>query len=581
MIAAKNRSPLSQRPSTSYQFVYLKSDPCRTRTVVKGESGTWVLSVSGCSVLILASLFFLIVFDGNTYLAVMTNDTFVYFDGIHRLNSGQLPHKDFHTALGSVAYLIPYFGYRLTGGYAGSLELASFLVAAVFTLISIVLLHGRTSVFFGVLTIAFLALLAAVPMNVGTLGNEISHAMFYNRWGWAALVLVLVTYISPDCYTNGRLALEAFLLAFLIIFLLFLKITYFIFALAFLFLLALKPERPADRRLAAGAILISLVFWGLAEWQFSVTRPYLEDLRMAMAASGAIRNGLAASLLVNLTELLSVIAVLYVLASKRELRWHGLLYVIFVTAAGLVILNQNFQPRSVVIILAVLLWSYSLASRNKSWKEEPETALSTTGDKRLIGVLLIVFLAPHILSDMRGIVTRSVRLYTGQHKGKPLMQVAGLERVYISETFSDLDKVHEGADPFTVFNEARAALKKQELSQGEYLETINSGVHLLESQNIRSGKIITFDLANPFNFLTRGVPSRGDYSWFHADRSISTNSYKPPEDLFQDVNFIMVPTIPMTYTTTRLLWQLYGEYIERQYVLLARNKYWTLYKRPI
>jgi hypothetical protein len=549
--------------------------------VVKGESRAWLLYVSGCSLLILASLFFLIVFDGNTFLAVMTNDTFVYFDGIHRLNSGQVPHKDFHTPLGSVAYLIPYFGYRLSGGYGGSLELASFLVAAVFTLISIVLLHGRTSVFFGVLTIAFLALLVAVPMNVGTLGNEVTHAMFYNRWGWAALVLVLVTYISPDRYTKGRLALEAFLLAFLIIFLFFLKITYFIFALAFLFLLVLRPGRPDDRRLAAGAIFLSFILWGLLELQLSLTRPYVEDLRMAMAASGAVRGGLPRTVLVNLTDFLSVIAVLYVLASKRELRWHAFLYVIFVTAAGLVILNQNYQPRSIVIILTVLLWGYSLASRNRNSKEEPPPALSTGGDRRLIAFLLILFLAPHIASDITGIISRSVRLAAGEHKGEQLVQVAGLERVYFGEPFSDLDKVREGADPFTVFNEARAAPGKQELSQGEYVETINSGIHLLESHDIRSGKITTLDLANPFNFLTHGAPSRGDYSWFHADRSISRNSHEPAENLFQDVNFIMVPTIPITYTTTRLLWELYGEYIERQYVLLARNKYWTLYKRPI
>ena len=180
-------------PLHPYLLILRKLDRCLILTVVKGESQAWLLYVSGCSGVILASLFFLIVFDGNTYLAVMTNDTFVYFDGIHRLNSGQVPHKDFHTPLGSVAYLVPYFGYRLSGGYGGALELASFLVAAVFTLISIVLLHRRTSVFFGVLTIAFLALLVAVPMNVGTLGNEVTHAMFYNRWGWAALVLVLVT----------------------------------------------------------------------------------------------------------------------------------------------------------------------------------------------------------------------------------------------------------------------------------------------------------------------------------------------------------------------------------------------------
>jgi hypothetical protein len=170
-------------------------------------------------------------------------------------------------------------------------------------------------------------------------------------------------------------------------------------------------------------------------------------------------------------------------------------------------------------------------------------------------------------------------LTQGLAKGEQLGRVAGLEGFYIDETVSVLDNVHAGADPITVFNEARATRRKQELSQAEYIETVNAGVRLLEAQNIRSGKIVTFDLANPFNFLTRGQPSRGDYSWFHYQRSISKTSYEPAPSLFKDVRFIMLPAIPITYETRQVLWELYGEYVESEYVPRARNKYWTLYER--
>jgi hypothetical protein len=555
-------------------LIYLrKSNPSHSRAKDKPESESWLLPVFGYSVLILASLFFLIVSHGNTYLSLMTNDTFVYLDGIHRLNMGQLPHKDFHTALGSAAYFIPYLGYQIRGGMAGSLELASFLVAAVLTLFSVVLLRGRTSVFFAVLTIAFLALLVAMPMNAGTSGNDITHAMFYNRWGWVALTLVLITYIPPPHYVNGRLALEALLVASLIVFLFFLKVTYFIVALSFLFVLLWQPH---GRRLAAYASLISLVFWALIEWQFSITGAYIEDLRMAMAASGAIRKGIGGSIFENFKDFLLVIVLLSILAPKIKLKWHALLYIAFVSAAGLLILNQNFQFLSIVIILAVLLWGYSLTSSNKkNGTGEFEPGSSNAVDRRIIGVLLIVFIAPALASDFRGMIT----LTKGLAKGEQLGRVTGLEGVYIDEKFSGLDKVHADADPITVFNEARAARKKQELSQAEYIETVNAGVRLLAAQNIQSGKIVTFDLANPFNFLTRGEPSRGDYSWFHNQRSISKTSYEPAPSLFRDVRFIMLPVIPITYETSQVLWELYGEYVESEYVPRARSKYWTLYER--
>ena len=146
---------------------------------------------------------------------------------------------------------------------------------------------------------------------------------------------------------------------------------------------------------------------------------------------------------------------------------------------------------------------------------------------------------------------------------------------------SYLNKVHAHAeaDPILLFNEERVRPTCKPLSQGDYVQAINDGVRLLDAQEVRSGKIVNFDLANPFNFLTGGPPPEGDYSWFHEGRNISKTVHVAAPILFRDVNYIMVPTCPKLYYITRLLWEIYGEYVTREYVVLATSKCWTLYGR--
>ena len=388
----------------------------------------WVITVSCYSVLILGSIFVIGVLHGNTYISGFAQDTFVYFDGSHRLNMGQVPHKDFHTPLGVAAYLLTYLGFLLKGSYAGSLELASFLVAVAVTLFAVLLLRGRTSAFFAVLTIAFLSFLTAIPVFVGSPGTTITHGGYYNRWAWAALTLIYITYIAPKTYSNSRLASEALMLAFLITFLFFLKVTYFVFALMFLFVLAFASHR--QRLLAISACVMSVVLWALIEWRLSVTGPYIEDLRSAIAVSGAVQKGLLAGVAANSIEYLLVIAAFSILMLKKAVRWPDFLFVAFVGASGLAILNQNSHKPHVVVILAVLLWAYAVTlKRMQVGESESRLPMIDAGDVRIMVVLLVLFIAPQLISGMRGIFSLSMGVATGGQQS----QVATLQGVYIGE----------------------------------------------------------------------------------------------------------------------------------------------------
>src|SRR5438270_3090782 len=52
---------------------------------------------------------------GQTVSARYLNDLMVFLDGGHRIVSGQIPNRDFHTPLGPLVSLLPAAGLLLTG----------------------------------------------------------------------------------------------------------------------------------------------------------------------------------------------------------------------------------------------------------------------------------------------------------------------------------------------------------------------------------------------------------------------------------------------------------------------------------
>lgn len=536
------------------------------------SDNVWLFTATLYSVLILASIYIIVVFHGNSYVSMYVHDSFIYYDGSYRLDMGQVPHKDFHTPLGLAGYLVPYWGLVLKETYAGSLELASFLVSVVVTVLAILLLKGRSSVLFAILTVAYLGLMVAVPMNVGTDGTVITHAMYYNRWAWAILTLVLITYISPNIFSRGRLGFESLLVGILIALLFFLKITFFIVAFLFLFVLASASRRQRYLAIIAGGI--ALVIWAVVEWQYSITLRYFQDIWMAIESSGAVRPRLFDNVADNIMEVMLVLISVGVLIARKAVRWSDLLFVTFVFVAGFALLNQNKQSANIVVFLSILLWTYSVASRSRERSELPPSTMGN-GDVRIMWILLVLFIVPPLLSGMRGMTSLTIGLATSGERA----EVAMLPGLYIGQKFSSLSKVHSGADPVSLFKDLRRRRASHPLSQGEYIETVSSGVRLLEAHEANSGKIMTLDMANPFNFLIGVPPPEGDYSWFHVGRVISKKSHVAAATLLRDVDHVMIPLFPILPGTSRALWELYGAYIETEYQLLAKEKWWTLYER--
>jgi hypothetical protein len=546
----------------------------------------WLGTVGVYATLILASLYQLIVAHGNTYLSTMIHDTFVYFDGAYRVSAGQVPHRDFHTPLGLASYYLPYWGTLIAKGFAGSIEAASFLVAFALLATAFVLLSNRLKPLPSIVTIASLGFLVMAPLNAGDTGASITHAMFYNRWGWAGLTVVMLSFITPDEQSSRALAIETALISSVIVFLFYLKLTYFLVAVAFLPILATASA--AQARLAVTVTLATATLLLAGELSLGLSAAYFEDINQAIAASGLVRRDFSSSFLDNAFQYFLILLALIHLFLCKTLDWRGLTFSIFVGASGLAILDQNAQRYNVVTLVAILLWAVAAAAPATGHRSAPVSARCR--DPGVLTILLIIFVSVPLIPQIRGALTFYWHASRGPAQLEPA-QPSALNGLIVGEIGSTgvatlakegvsmLAGVQEQSDPITLFNLVRSQMPRQPLYQREYMETVIDGLALLRSQKLQPSRILTLDLANPFNFLATARPATGDFSWFHEGRNFSKNSHPSPARLFRDVDLIMVPKFPLEYPTNRELVDIYGGYISEHYAILAESQYWTIRSR--
>ncbi|WP_409518557.1 hypothetical protein [Rhizobium laguerreae] len=167
----------------------------------------------------------LLALPNQTITSKYVNDLFVFLDGAHRIWSGQVPNVDFHTSLGALTFYIPAVSYGLSGSMGGAMPVGMAIVILLFAAVAAAILGSRMHKALGLPFAAFLLLLVAAPANPGERIGNLTFAMFYNRLGWASLGLLLVMYL-PRLSSAESKAMDAACASFLVLFMLYTKITY-------------------------------------------------------------------------------------------------------------------------------------------------------------------------------------------------------------------------------------------------------------------------------------------------------------------------------------------------------------------
>ncbi|PVE25748.1 hypothetical protein DC522_02950 [Microvirga sp. KLBC 81] len=483
---------------------------------------------------------------GVTITASYVNDLFIFLDGAHRIASGQIPNRDFHTALGPLSFYIPAWGYWLSGTMGGAMPSGMALATLVLAMPIAHVLSSRLHPILALPYGLFLLLVLAAPLNLGESITALSFAMFYNRIGWAALGALLIMYLRPERCRPWQEGIDAVSAAVLTLVMLYTKITYGLVALTFLTFL-LSDSR--QRRWVAAAIALILISGIGIEAFWRSTPAYIADLVMSAQVSGSRSPAdLTGTFIRHLADytLLGIFAAL-VLPRTRSLR--DLLFFGFCTVPGLLIQNQNSQPWGILTIHAGAAVAAEMILRLRaqhSSQEFPPSSFATGAPLPLMAMIL-----PTLLHCFMAL---------GLHTA---MAVARSGKAF------DLPKFAEVRLIAPWLSEKRTLMHV-------YLESIESGARALESLPEALTKVSVLDFANPFSVGLGLPPPRGDSAWLHWNRNVNASHFIPPEQYFSDVNILMLPKWGINHAPLR---ELYQAYIDANFEPLHDTEGWIIYRR--
>lgn len=271
--------------------------------------------LTGVFLLIICALAGLPYLKGGLFLDSHEADIFHLLDISFRMLEGQMPHLDFVTPLGILAFLpIVAFldaGLPFGAAFMASQLLVALLVLPIFVYAGCTRLTRRQATIFGAVVFTLILTLTYLRASTG-----ITVAMHYNRWCWAiAFVALMLAFFPPQ--GTARPKLDGILIGLLATALLLTKITFLTALLPAIIaaLLVRKQSISVAFALGTGIVLIAILtlYWGIGFWGAyiedllnvtqSQVRPNvglpLDELLSGAAYIGATLVGVAAAMLIR------------------------------------------------------------------------------------------------------------------------------------------------------------------------------------------------------------------------------------------------------------------------------------------
>ncbi|ARQ61980.1 UNVERIFIED_ORG: hypothetical protein GGE64_004956 [Rhizobium etli] len=507
-----------------------------------------LLSAEGAIIVVALASAAMLALPGRTINAAFINDVLIFIDGAHRIAFGQVPNRDFHTALGPLVFYIPAAGYLLSGNFGAAIPLGMAIVLVSFIPAMIRILGSRLAPSLAAGLGIFLLLILAAPINLGSSIWYPSFAMFYNRIGWVALGLLLVMYLAPHSPARRNDIADALAALFLLLVSFYTKVTY---GLAGIGLIAIIFSDRHQRRWGVTALLLTALAMVAIEFFWRGTAQHIEDLRAAARVSGGHDVG---SILKNIRENFSDLTVFAAVASlalwqSRSLR--DLVLCGFCIGAGVALINQNAHSWGIITLYCGAI----VLSQKTAWVEPGNESRAAGRLARAAGALPLIgilFLLPPIVHHSAAVAlhTALATEKAGQSLGLP--------------EFDDVREVDPpGGEPDFI---------------RRYLDNIVTGGALLQSLPVPAERVFVLDFANPFSAGLGIRPPAGDTAWLHWNRNINERSYIPPDVLFADVKIVMVPK---TGINSLPLQELYGPFLAANFDVVRKTSEWTIYQwRP-
>lgn len=207
------------------------------------------------------------VLKGGLYIGKHEGDTLHLMQIVFRMADGQVPHLDFMTPIGALAFwpiaMLVKAGFGIGMAVLGSQG----LVAIVFLPIVIWIGWTRLTPWVGAL-FGFFIMVLLLSLVHGEAQRSVSISMHNNRLAWAAAFVAIVTALIPP--QRGRAGLDGVIIGLMLSVMAMIKVTYFIsFAVPILVaLLMTRQGRTAAVAAITGVAVIAVVtvFAGVDFW---------------------------------------------------------------------------------------------------------------------------------------------------------------------------------------------------------------------------------------------------------------------------------------------------------------------------
>ena len=474
---------------------------------------------------------------------------------------------DFYCPYGAGLFWLLQTGQWLSGGTLDGIGYVHALAGLVVGVWGYVLLRKGPAVL-ALSAAVLLTLLCVAPVSLGYSFSVTSQAMFYNRFGFAFLGLLILECFPSSARLEARhgglwAGLSTGAVCAL---LLFLKASYFMVAvvLALASLLWRKIQWQRLAGIAAGFLIAALPF--LVYIRFDVGGMFA-DLRMAgLARLNPLSPAEVMTLFTqDIMALFALLALGFILGLERTSagshwfwRWRFSLLSLALYTAGDLLMATNAQPSRLPLteLLALLLACrfLELAAAGAKGSALPK-AVSVA-----LAVIALGITVPNAATDALALVDgiRLKRHYNAQYAY--LVPISGFKPWIVLD-----DYAYPGATVNT---------------GATLVPYLTDGVALLKQQFSPGERVATFDGYNPFPYLLQIPPPHGGVA--AAGYGIVFNDLHHPsaDAYFGNADIVMYPKqSALGEDRFAGLEKTYGADLARRFTLSAESSRWRLYRR--
>jgi hypothetical protein len=506
------------------------------------------------------------VFIGAVPTHKFGHDTFFLLDNSWRVVNGQRTHIDYSSAWGPLTFLIISLGLKISQYTVNGIGYGNAIFGFLIGLWAYRLGRYRLQYPFMLLFSLFMTGLVVSPYALGYGVLNSTHAMVYNRYGYALLGLILLESMQPfhhprerrEDWAGGISTGAAMALT------LFLKVSYFLASIPLVFgilIISMHIDRRRIFGIMAGFSLVATAFFAYLSFDIQAV---FHDLQMAAGARSE-----------SLTYHYMMV----------KLTWNAIYLaaiILFSFACSPAVASSQKQWKNYQLSLAgVLVFATDifLLFTNQQWFELPLIATFILIICNNINTHHIMIHNKVLLSTKR---TYALLMMVG---GAIFLPIFALQ--YIALAHATLEKANP-PNVQTIARFTQPCLNDLLLYEGEtlssngrqYTSYVNDGVALLLSVANKNETVLTIDMFNPFPFALGWRPPSGGIAAAAYKYTISESHRPSDAKYFGNADIVMVPIKPAADNSYYYgVLKIYEPALKERYFLAAKSDWWYLFRR--